>query len=40
MYSVLNIKEYYDSSAEEILTSLGELIEREVKFIEFYKRDK
>ena len=40
IYSVLNIKEYYDLSAEEILTSLGELIEREVKFIEFYKRDK
>ena len=36
----INVKNYFDIGSNEILNSLQNLIEKEVKYIEFFKRDK
>ena len=40
MYGVMNVKKYYYIGAMDILQALKHLIEKEVKFVELYKRDK
>ena len=40
MYGLMSVKRYYEIGANDVLRSLQNLIEREVKYIEFYKRDK
>ena len=40
MFGVMNVKKYYELGSMDILQSLKHLIEKEVKFVEFYKRDK
>ena len=40
MVGLMTVKKFYVSGAEDILKSLKNLIEKEVKYIEFYKIDK
>ena len=40
MVGLMTVKKFYEIGAEEILKSLKNLIEKEVKYIEFYKIDK
>ena len=40
VYSVININEFYNESADDILNAIRNLIAKELSFIEFYKRDK
>ena len=39
MFGVVNVKKYFVLGSKDILQSLKHLIEKEVKFVEFYKRD-
>ena len=40
MFGVMNVKKYFELGSMDILQALKHLIEKEVKFVEFYKRDK
>ena len=40
MYGLMSVKRYYEIGADDVLRSLKNLVEKEVKYIEFYKRDK
>ena len=40
MHGIMNVKNYYDLGANIILNSLKHLLEKEIKYIEFFKRDK
>ena len=40
MFGLMSVKRYYDLGASDVLRSLKNLVEKEVKYIEFYKRDK
>ena len=40
IYGVMNVKNYYDISANAIFNSLKILLEKEIRYIEFFKRDK
>ena len=37
---IMNVKNYYEISSNEILNSLKALLEKEIRYIEFFKRDK
>ena len=40
MHGIMNVKNYYDLGANIILNTLKNLLEKEIKYIEFFKRDK
>ena len=40
MYGLMSVKRYYEIGGNDVLRSLKNLVEKEVKYIEFYKRDK
>ena len=40
MFGLMTVKKYYDLGAADVLKSLKNLVEKEAKYIEFYKRDK
>ena len=40
MHGIMNVKNYFDLGANIILNSLKNLLEKEIKYIEFFKRDK
>ena len=40
MFGLMSVKRYYDIGGNDVLRSLKNLVEKEVKHIEFYKRDK
>ena len=40
MYGIMNVKNYYEIGAFYILKALKELLAKEIKYIEFFKRDK
>ena len=40
MFGLMSVKRYYEIGANDVLRSLKNLVEKEVKYIEFYKRDK
>ena len=40
MHGIMNVKNYYDIGANDILNSLKSLLEKEIRYIEFFKRDK
>ena len=40
MFGLMTVKKYYELGANDVLKSLKNLIEKEAKYIEFYKRDK
>ena len=40
IYSVININEFYNDSADDVLNAIRNLMAKELSFIEFYKRDK
>ena len=40
IHGIINVKNYYDIGSKDILNSLKNLLEKEIRFIEFFKRDK
>ena len=40
MFGLMSVKRYYEIGANDVIRSLKNLVEKEVKFIEFFKRDK
>ena len=40
MYGIMNVKNYYEIGAFYILKALKELLAKEIRYIEFFKRDK
>ena len=40
MFGLMSVKKYYEIGGNDVLRSLKNLVEKEVKYIEFYKRDK
>ena len=40
MCGIMNVKNYYEISSNDILNSLKILLEKEIRYIEFFKRDK
>ena len=40
MYGIMNVKNYYEIGAYYILKALRELLTKEIRYIEFFKRDK
>ena len=40
IYGIMNVKNYYEISANDVLNALKNLLEKEIRYIEFFKRDK
>ena len=40
MHGIMNVKNYYDIGAKDVLNSLKSLLEKEIRYIEFFKKDK